>query len=330
MKKNLFFVAAAMCVVTICAHAQNTVVKEVINLDGNGQSELRAFFAQHPTDTVKAVIVGKIAKEAGVENKEVKLYHSSDGQVCYLPVTVTPAPATTTSTSKVKTTAKVEKVEKTENDGRKVTFENGDTMSFKRTTVGDIPTKQGVDIINGDLEAVDPKDKNFRGESQHQTQFAMFVGANYVGCFAPQATFLVGQELCDWLLQVVGDVSRSELGKTAKYAGAHYTTLSVQGKLGYKFWKSLKLDNYLAVVAIGGYGFQETDKRDDEDYNRSSNYGLVVGLGLQSVIALNSRWAIALEAGWKLYPSVDHGVDEVQKFSNQGAYAQIGLMFRIP
>jgi hypothetical protein len=320
MKKINFFVAAAMCVVTLCANAQNTVVKEAISLDENGKSELRNFFSQHPTDTIRTSLNGKA----------VKLYVKG-GNVCYDEVTpvatATPKAPTTTSTTTVK---KVEKVEKTAGDGRKVTFENGDTMSFKRTTVGDIPTKQGVDIINGDLEAVDPKDKNFRGESQHQTQFAMFVGANYVGCFAPQATFLVGQELCDWLLQVVGDVSRSELGKTAKYAGAHYTTLSVQGKLGYKFWKSLKLDNYLAVVAIGGYGFQETDKRDDEDYNRSSNYGLVVGLGLQSVIALNSRWAIALEAGWKLYPSVDHGVDEVQKFSNQGAYAQIGLMFRIP
>jgi hypothetical protein len=320
MKKNLFFVAAAMCVATICAHAQSTVTRENINLDDNGKAELRAFFAQNPTDTILT----------NLNDKAVKLYVKG-GNVCYDEVTpvatATPKAPTTTSTTTVK---KVEKVEKTAGDGRKVTFENGDTMSFKRTTVGDIPTKQGVDIINGDLEAVDPKDKNFRGESQHQTQFAMFVGANYVGCFAPQATFLVGQELCDWLLQVVGDVSRSELGKTAKYAGAHYTTLSVQGKLGYKFWKSLKLDNYLAVVAIGGYGFQETDKRDDEDYNRSSNYGLVVGLGLQSVIALNSRWAIALEAGWKLYPSVDHGVDEVQKFSNQGAYAQIGLMFRIP
>jgi hypothetical protein len=322
MKTIKFFVAVAICAATVCASAQNTVVKETINLDDNGKSELRSFFTQHPSDTIRTELNGKA----------VKLYVKA-GNVCYDEVTTvataTPTPATT-STPAVKTTAKVKEVKKTTNDGRDVTFKNGNTMSLKRTTVDDISTEQGVEILNGNRAAVNPEHKDYSGESLHRLQFGVLGGVNYYSCFAPQITARVGYETCHWLFQVDGIVSRSELGETAKYAGAHYTNVTVQGNLGYKVWKSLKMDNYLAVVAHGGYGYHETDEEDTEDYNRSSNYGLVVGIGIQGAISLTSRWALGIEAGWKLYPSVDHGVDEVQKFSNQGAYAQIGLMFRLP
>jgi hypothetical protein len=321
MKAIKVFVAAAMCVVTLCANAQNTIVRETIDLDGNGQSELRAFFAQHPTDTILT----------NLNDKAVKLYVKG-GNVCYDEVTTvaTPAPTPATSTPAVKTTAKVKEVKKTDGDGREVTFENGSNMSLERKTVKDISTEQGVEILNGNRAAVNPEHKDYSGVSLHRLQFGVFGGANYYDCLAPQVTARVGYETCHWVFQMDGIVSRSELGETAKYAGEHYTNLTLQGNLGYKVWQSLKLDNYLAVVAHLGYGYQETDNKDDEDYNRSSNYGLVVGLGLQGAVSLSSRWALGLEAGWKLYPSVDHGVDEVQKFSNQGAYAQVGLMFRIP
>jgi hypothetical protein len=322
MKNFKVFVAVAICAATVCVNAQNTVTR-AISLDENGKAELKSFFVQHPTDTILTKLNGQT----------VKLYLKG-GNVCYdIVATATPkatAPATTTSTTTVKTTAKVEKVEKTENDGRDVTFKSGSQMSLERKAVNDISTEEGVEILNGQRAAVDPEHKDYSGVSLHRLQFALLGGANYYGCFSPQVTARVGYETCHWIFQVDGIVSRSELGETAKYAGAHYTNLTIQGNLGYKVWQSLKLDNYLAVVAHLGYGYQETDNKDDEDYNRSSNYGLVVGLGLQGAVALSSRFALGIEAGWKLYPSVDHGVDEVQKFSNQGAYAQVGLMFRIP
>jgi hypothetical protein len=324
MKTIKFFVAVAICAATLSANAQNTVVKEAISLDDNGKAELKSFFVQHPTDTILTKLNGQ----------NVKLYVQG-GNVCYdvVPATVataTPKAPAPTSTPAVQKTAKVEKVEETENDGRKVTFGDGSQKSFSRTTVDDISTEQGVEILNGNRAAVNPEHKDYSGESLHRLQFGVLGGVNYFSCFAPQVTARVGYETCHWLFQVDGIVSRSELGETAKYAGAHYSNLSITGGVGYKLWQSLKLNNYLAVVVIGGYAYQKTDKKDQLYYWESSNYGLTVGFGLQGVIALSSRWGIAWEAGWKLYPSVDHGVDEVQKFSNQGAYAQVGMIFRLP
>jgi hypothetical protein len=321
MKKIKFFVAAAMCVVTLCANAQNTVIKEV-NLDDNGKTELRNFFSQHPTDTIRTSLNGKA----------VKLY-VQNGNVCYDEVTpvatATPKASAlaTTSTPTAKTTAKVEKVEKTANDGRKVTLSNGDTMSLKRTAVSDISTEEGIEILNGKRIAVNPEHKDYSGLSLHRLQFAILGGANYFGCFAPQVTFRVGYETCHWVFQVDGVVSRSELGETSQYPGAHYSNLSITGGVGYKLWQSLKLDNYLAVVAQVGYGFNRTDQADAEI--TSGNYGFTAGVGIQGVISLSAKFALAMEAGWKMYPDVDKGAHEVQKFSNQGAYAQVGVIFRL-
>jgi len=211
-----------------------------------------------------------------------------------------------------------------------VTYTDGSTTSFTKTTSDQVSYADKVAVINGQKRAYKTAHRNLAGELRHCVSLTPVIGGIYAiddHEFQPVAGIKGTYETCHCLFEVEVSGSFMEYTETASSAGHHYAVLAPYVGAGVKLWSSKLGDSYVASGGSMGYCYQRTDVPSADVF--SDNYGFAYKGWLRCVFALNRMMAIFGEAGYNGLPKVRHlEVQDHQDFKHGGPYIQVGLNFR--
>lgn len=211
-----------------------------------------------------------------------------------------------------------------------VTYADGTSTTFTKTTSDRVSYEDKVKVVNGEKRAFKPAHRNLAGELRHRVYLQPMAGAMYLFDdheFAPVVGLKGGYETCHFVFEAEFSGTFMKYTETAEAAGEHYTSLAGYVGAGVKLWSSPLGDTYVALGGSGGYCYQRTDDPDADTF--SDNYGFAAKGWVRGNFSLNRTLSLVGEVGYNLLPKVYHKeVQEHQDLGHGGIYGQIGLNIR--
>jgi hypothetical protein len=210
-----------------------------------------------------------------------------------------------------------------------VTYQDGTSTTFTKTTSNQVSYADKVKVVNGQKRAFKPGHRNIAGELRHKVYLQPMAGAIYLiddHEFQPLLTLKGGYETCHFIFELDFSGSWMKYTNTAEAKG-HYASLAGYAGAGVKLWSSQLGYSYVAIGGSAGYAYQRTDDPDADTF--SDNYGFAAKGWLRANFSLNRTLSLVGEAGYDLLPKVYHQeVQEHQDLGHGGIYAQVGLNVR--
>lgn len=211
-----------------------------------------------------------------------------------------------------------------------VTYQDGSTTTFTKTTSDKVSYEDKVKVVNGEKKAFKPAHRNIAGELRHKVYLMPMVGGMYVVDdheFQPLLTLKGGYETCHFVFELDFSGSWMKYTSTAEAAGNHYSSLAGYVGAGWKVWNSELGYSYIAIGGSAGYAYQRTDDPNADTF--SDNYGFAAKGWVRGNFSLNRTVSLVGEAGYNLLPKVYHlEVQDHQDLGHGGIYAQVGLNVR--